>query len=777
MIRKLFSYLLLLCLVVKGASSAMADEVFKKYSGNLTEGEYLISYDGHLMKATLANEKLDDAFFMELKTKTEFSNPDANLVWTIKADGNYFTLYNASTQMYAASTSKANQLALVKSVTDNTRWSVSGTTTYEFKNHGISSKNFLGYNNSSFGCFAKSSTTAKIDLTLYKKEVATSPLSSIALSGSYPTEFTEGMEFSHEGMTVTATYEDKSTKDVTAAAQFSGYDMTTVGSQTITVNYTEGEVTASATYSITVKAIPSYQVTWSVNGVETVYSYREGETIVFPDVPNDINGKTFMGWTTEAIVGTTDDQPVFTTNATMGTSNLVFYAVFARKTVGDLVEVTDVLTNDLLKQDSYGDWSGITDQSDAVYAGYTAGDATLITFGKGKPNGIVTTTSGGRAITISTTWGKVEIKGTSITVYGKNTPYTSTEELYDSDKMGKELGTITRSKPTLSITESYEYIGFVAKTKTTDIVSISITWSKGTSDTFSEYCTSVDNLLEPTIAVQDVQITYGETFTIEESMIDGGDITVTSSNEQVATVEGFVITAKAVGTSIITVTTAENETYRAGSASFVLTVTADESEPSETPATVDVTLAASGYASYCSPYALDLTPSNAYAAWTVTAVEGTSVTFTKIKGAVPARTPFILYSEVKKGETVSLSVTSGETQTVVGNMLKGTTAPTFVKGEEDGYTNFGLSNGSFKRMTDGVVKANKAYLPVLTENLPDGSENARWSIVFDEEVTAIRQLTVSGADSHVFTLSGKRVADKATAKGIFIENGKKVIKK
>ena len=775
MIKKVFSYLLLLCLVVKGASSAMADEVFKKYSGNLTEGEYLISYNGHLMKAQENGEKLDQVYKQNEKV---FTNPDESLVWTIKADGNYFTLYNASTQKYAASTSKANQLALVKSVTDNTRWSVSGTTTYEFKNHGISSKNFLGYNNSSFGCFAKSSTTAKIDLTLFKKEVATSPLSSIALSGSYPTEFTEGMEFSHEGMTVTATYEDKSTKDVTAAAQFSGYDMTTVGSQTITVNYTEGEVTASATYSITVKAIPSYQVTWSVNGVETVYSYREGETIVFPDVPNDINGKTFMGWTTEAIVGTTDDQPVFTTNATMGTSNLVFYAVFARKTVGDLVEVTDVLTNDLLKQDSYGDWSGITDQSDAVYAGHTSGDATTIHFKVAKPSGIVTTASGGRASKVVVVWDEGGMSNIALDVYGQNTAYSSPADLYGKNPKGKKLGSITKGKTTtLVINGDYEYIGLVASTNTLYIESISITWSKGTADTFSEYCTSVDNLSEPTIAVQDVQIAYGETFTIEESIIDGGDITVTSSNEQVATVEGFVITAKAVGTSIITVTTAENETYRAGSASFVLTVTADESEPSETPATVDVTLAASGYASYCSPYALNLTPSTAYAAWTVTAVEGTSVTFTKIKGAVPARTPFILYSEVKKGEAVSLPVTSGETQPVVGNMLKGTTAPTFVKSEEDGYTNFGLSNGSFKRMTDGVVKANKAYLPVLTENLPDGSENARWSILFDEEVTAIRQLTVSGADSHVFTLSGKRVADKATAKGIFIENGKKVIKK
>ena len=132
MTRKVFSYLLLLCLVVKGASSAMADEVFKKYSGNLTEGEYLISYNGHLMKATVANEKLDDTFFMELKTKTEFSNPDANLVWTIKADGNYFTLYNASTQMYAASTGKDSQATLASEVNDKARWTVSGT--YDFIN-------------------------------------------------------------------------------------------------------------------------------------------------------------------------------------------------------------------------------------------------------------------------------------------------------------------------------------------------------------------------------------------------------------------------------------------------------------------------------------------------------------------------------------------------------------------------------------------------------------------------------------------------------------------
>ena len=110
MTRKVFSYLLLLCLVVKGASSAMADEVFKKYSGNLTEGEYLISYNGHLMKAQVNGEKLDQVYKPNVKV---FTNPDESLVWTIKADGNYFTLYNASTQKYAASTSKAIRMGTI----------------------------------------------------------------------------------------------------------------------------------------------------------------------------------------------------------------------------------------------------------------------------------------------------------------------------------------------------------------------------------------------------------------------------------------------------------------------------------------------------------------------------------------------------------------------------------------------------------------------------------------------------------------------------------------
>ena len=63
-------------------------------------------------------------------------------------------------------------------------------------------------------------------------------ISSIAVSGDYKTEFNVGDDFFFGG-TVTATYSDESTEDVTNNAAFSGYDLSSVGNQTVTVIYEE----------------------------------------------------------------------------------------------------------------------------------------------------------------------------------------------------------------------------------------------------------------------------------------------------------------------------------------------------------------------------------------------------------------------------------------------------------------------------------------------------------------------------------------------------------
>lgn len=78
-----------------------------------------------------------------------------------------------------------------------------------------------------------------------KEQGAAATLSSIAWTG-YTTKYTVGDVFKVDG-TVTATYSDGSTKDVTSEASFSTPDMSTAGAKTVTITYegvtTTGEIT------------------------------------------------------------------------------------------------------------------------------------------------------------------------------------------------------------------------------------------------------------------------------------------------------------------------------------------------------------------------------------------------------------------------------------------------------------------------------------------------------------------------------------------------------
>ena len=78
-------------------------------------------------------------------------------------------------------------------------------------------------------------------------------LQSITLSGQ-TTSLNRNATFSFGG-TVTANYSDGTTADVTADTTFSGYNMSTSGTYTVTATYTEDTTTVTATYSLTVNKI------------------------------------------------------------------------------------------------------------------------------------------------------------------------------------------------------------------------------------------------------------------------------------------------------------------------------------------------------------------------------------------------------------------------------------------------------------------------------------------------------------------------------------------
>ena len=165
----------------------------------------------------------------------------------------------------------------------------------------------------------------------YEKAAPAKTLTSIAITGEpAQTEYTEGETFSAEGLTVTATYDDASTAVVTADANWTFEPATLAASTTsVTATATYNEKTASETYNVTVKEIPSYTYTWMVNGAEVKKTaLKEGAAVEAPANPENIADKVFTGWVTTATVDA-NVAPTYATIDETAKANTTYYAVFA----------------------------------------------------------------------------------------------------------------------------------------------------------------------------------------------------------------------------------------------------------------------------------------------------------------------------------------------------------------------------------------------------------------------------------------------------------------
>lgn len=165
----------------------------------------------------------------------------------------------------------------------------------------------------------------------YEKAAPAKTLTSIAITGEpAQTEYTEGDAFSAKGLVVTATYDDASTAVVTADATWSFEPATLAASTTsVTATATYNEKTASETYNVTVKEIPTYTYTWMVNGTEVKKSaLKEGAAVEVPANPENIADKVFTGWVTTATVDA-NVAPTYATIDETAKANTTYYAVFA----------------------------------------------------------------------------------------------------------------------------------------------------------------------------------------------------------------------------------------------------------------------------------------------------------------------------------------------------------------------------------------------------------------------------------------------------------------
>lgn len=203
------------------------------------------------------------------------------------------------------------------------------------------------------------------------------------------------------------------------------------------------------------------------------------------------------------------------------------------------------------------------------------------------------------------------------------------------------------------------------------------------------------------------------------------------------------------------------------------------------PASVSKSISAVGWATYCSPYALDLENATGLTdAYIVTGGNGSKLTKTSVKGGtVPANTGLLL-----KGDegTATIPVVAISTTDVSANKLKGVTAETVLDLDEDNdeiaeksvyvLMNDATNGLGFYRTstTSFTLGANTAYLP---DDFDETTPGARMSFMLDEvETTGIKTVQGSGLKVNgYYDLQGRRVSNPT--KGLYIMNGKKYIVK
>lgn len=309
---------LLLVLLVGSVNGWGQTAIYQKYSGTITEGDYIVTYNGKAMKNTVSSSRL--TYLEVTATDDKITNQDASIVWHIAPNGNYYTLYNGSVKKYAAGNGTKNQAALQTSVDEKAKWTVSGTDTYEFVNlHNTKSKvNSNLRNNGTYG-FACYSTSTGGALTLYKKIDA--PITAISLNKASTTLRAGTTE------TLTATVTPENATDAVVWSSSDEVVATVVDGVVTAVAKGTATITAASASDRTIKAeclvtvlAPVAVTGVTLNKSATTLLVGWTETLTATVAPEDATNKDVVWTSSDESVATVENGVV--TAVAKGTADI-----------------------------------------------------------------------------------------------------------------------------------------------------------------------------------------------------------------------------------------------------------------------------------------------------------------------------------------------------------------------------------------------------------------------------------------------------------------------
>lgn len=264
----------------------------------------------------------------------------------------------------------------------------------------------------------------------------------------------------------------------------------------------------------------------------------------------------------------------------------IHQAAKAVQPAGD--EAVDILNNE---------WTGITGSSyvektdlagsasAAVYSVQAAGGNSAIQLRSNNNNsGVVSTVSGGAVAKVAVTWNSNTQAGRTLNVYGSNSAYNAPSDLYNANTAGELLGTIVCGTSTVvEVSGTYAYVGFRSASSAMYLDEVQITWNtsgEGPAEKLSPELAWTEYTATAEITSNGISFTAPEL----DNPFGVGGITYSSSKTSVATIDANsgAVTIVGAGQATISAAFAGNETYKAQTVSYALTVT-DSRETCATP--------------------------------------------------------------------------------------------------------------------------------------------------------------------------------------------------
>lgn len=239
---------------------------------DISAGDNLViaSYSNKTVAGTLSS-----SYLQSVSASSAFNNdgskitslPSNTSVFAVGGSSSAFTLTSSEGQLYSSGAKNLNF-----SNKGNGTWTIVINSSGALIENGNTSNGFIRYNSSAprFTTYASGQEAPD----LYKQDMAEASLVSIALT-NVKTSYYVGDAFVRP--TVTATYDDSHTADVSDSVTYSGHDLSTAGDYTVTASYTENGVTKTATFDIEVIQ-PASIVGLNYEGSPTKTSYYHGDS-------------------------------------------------------------------------------------------------------------------------------------------------------------------------------------------------------------------------------------------------------------------------------------------------------------------------------------------------------------------------------------------------------------------------------------------------------------------------------------------------------------------